>query len=145
MITSADTIFYNRSKIDSLALNADAAFINDKYWLVAPFQLIWDANNTSITDKKDVTAPISGITMNQLTVVYSDVGGYTPGDAYDFFYDDNYKVREWNYRKSNADKPTLTTTWDDYQSFNNIEVATKHQDSTGNFTLYFTNISIKKD
>ncbi|HLW31945.1 MAG TPA: hypothetical protein VKX40_06770 [Aequorivita sp.] len=145
MQTAIDTTIYNRSKLDSLALNADAAFINDKYWLLAPFQIIWDASSITITEKQEVIAPISQDTLNQLTVVYSDEGGYTPGDAYDFFYDEDYKIKEWNYRKKNSQEPTLTTTWEDYKDFNTIEVATKHQDSTGSFTLYFTNISVKKE
>lgn len=145
MQTPTDTTIYNRSKMDSLEMTADAAFINDKYWLLAPFQIVWDANSITLSEKQDVIAPISRDTLNRLTVVYSDEGGYTPGDAYDFFYDEDYKIKEWNYRKGNSKEPTLTTTWEDYEDFNNIEIATKHRDSTGDFTLYFTNISVKKE
>ena len=62
-VTSAtDTLTYNRNNIDSLSLQADKAFINDKYWLHAPFNLIWD-EGTTITESKDVIAPISKDTL----------------------------------------------------------------------------------
>ncbi len=144
MITAEDTISYNRSNMDSLTLKTDAAFINDKYWLLAPYQLVWD-EGTTFTEKENAVAPISKDTLQQLTIIYNNEGGYTPGDAYDFFYDSNYKIKEWNYRKENSDIPTMSTTWEDYEKFNGIEIAKTHQDSTGNFKLYFTNISVKKE
>lgn len=144
LISEKDTTSYNRSQMDSLHLKTDAAFINDKYWLLAPFQLVWD-KGIIMTEEQNALAPISKDTLHQLTIVYPDQGGYTPGDAYDFFYDENHKIREWNYRKSNAQTPTMSTTWEDYQSFNGIEIATTHRDSTGNFKLYFTNISVKTE
>jgi len=39
----------------------------------------------------------------------------------------------------------MTTTWEGYENFNGIEIAKKHKDSIGNFKLYFTNISVKKE
>lgn len=144
MISAEDTITYNRAQMDSLIMKTDAAFINDKYWLLAPFQLVWDEGIT-FSEKENVVAPISNDTLSQLTIVYGNEGGYTPGDAYDFFYDKNFKIKEWNFRKANADKPSMTTTWEDYENYNGIEIAKTHKDSTGNFKLYFTNISVKKE
>ncbi|MBB6680737.1 hypothetical protein H4O20_04710 [Aequorivita sp. 609] len=143
MTSANDTISYNRSQLDSLNFETDAAFINDKYWLLTPFQLKWDENIT-ISEKKNIVAPISKDTLNQITIVYGSEGGYTPGDAYDFFYDEDFKIREWNYRKGNADTPSLSTTWEDYENFNGIEIAKTYKDSTGGFKLYFTDISVKK-
>lgn len=143
MTSANDTISYNRSQLDSLNFETDAAFINDKYWLLTPFQLKWDENIT-ISEKKNIVAPISKDTLNQITIVYGSGGGYTPGDAYDFFYDEDFKIREWNYRKGNADTPSLSTTWEDYENFNGIEIAKTYKDSTGGFKLYFTDISVKK-
>lgn len=143
MTSAKDTVAYNRATMDSLQQKTDAAFINDKYWLLAPFQLVWDKDIT-FSEKEKAVAPISKDTLSQLTIAYPDQGGYTPGDAYDFFYDENFKIREWNYRKADTPQPTMTTTWQDYKNFNGLDIATKHQDSTGSFKLYFTNISVKK-
>lgn len=137
------SINYNRAQMDSLTMETDSGFINDKYWLLAPFQIAWD-EGTTFSEKENVLAPISKDTLNQLTIVYGNDGGYTPGDAYDFFYDKNYKIREWNYRKGNSETVSMSTTWEDYENFNGLEIAKTHKDSTGNFKLYFTNISVKK-
>ncbi len=136
------TINHNRSSMDSLTMQTDAKFINDKYWLLAPFQIAWD-EGTTFYEKEKVLAPISKDTLNQLTIVYGNVGGYTPGDAYDFFYDKNYKIKEWNFRQGNSEAVSMSTTWEDYENFNGLEIARTHKDSTGNFKLYFTNISVK--
>ncbi len=144
MISSNDTVNYNRAKMDSLVIKTDAAFINDKYWMLAPFQLVWD-KGMEFSEKKNVVAPISKDTLNQLTIVYPNDGGYTPGDAYDFFYDKNFRIKEWNYRKGNSPDPNLTATWEDYKNFDGIDIATMHRNETGDFKLYFTDISVKAD
>ncbi|MAP79746.1 MAG: hypothetical protein CL526_01535 [Aequorivita sp.] len=141
MISAQDTINYNRLKVDSLTLKTDAAFINDKYWLLTPFQLIWD-KNLKFSTVTNVVAPISKDTLNKLTVLYPNEGGYTPGDAYDFFYDENYIIKEWNYRKANTATPSLTTTWEQNKTFNGLSIATVYKDSAETFKLYFTNISV---
>ena len=143
MISGKDTVNYNRSKMDSIIIKTDGAFINDKYWLLAPYQLVWD-EGTTFSEKEHAIAPISKDTLSQLTIVYGNEGGYTPGDAYDFFYDSNFKIKEWNYRESNSDTISMSTTWEDYENFNGLEIAKTHKDSSGNFRLYFTGISVKK-
>ncbi|WP_245617570.1 hypothetical protein [Siansivirga zeaxanthinifaciens] len=40
LISGNDTISYNSNSLDSLSLKADKGFINDKFWLLAPFQLV---------------------------------------------------------------------------------------------------------
>lgn len=144
MITSDDTVIYNRKKMDSTSEKADKAFINDKFWLLAPFQPVWD-KGIRISQENNVVAPISKNALGKMTVVYGNEGGYTPGDAYDFFYDENFKIKEWNYRKANDPNPTLTTTWEDYMDFDGLQIATNHKDETGDFRLYFTNISVKTE
>jgi len=141
--SKTDTIHYNRNNLDSLLLSTDAAFINDKYWLLAPFNLVWDTG-FNYSEKENIIAPISKDTLNKLTIVYNNEGGYTPGDAYDFYYGNDFIIREWTYRKGNDSLPSLITTWEDYQVFNELNIAKTHKDSTGNFKLYFTNISVKK-
>ncbi len=141
LYSSNDTIQYNRKNLDSISLPADRAFINDKYWLLAPFNLVWD-EGISLSQKDSASAPISKKTMQQLTVVYGDQGGYTPGDAYDFFFENDFQIKEWIFRKSNDTVPSLITTWEDYKDFNGIKIATMHQNPEGTFKLYFTNIEV---
>jgi len=135
-------VYYQNSQLDSLQIAADQAFINDKYWLLAPFNLVWD-KGTTISEKKNQIAPISKDTLNMLTIIYGEEGGYTPGDAYDFFFGKDYIIKEWVFRKGNDTVPSLTTTWEDYGEFNGLKIARMHKDATGNFKLYFTTISVK--
>ena len=141
MISGKDTITYNRKSVDSTSINADKSFINDKYWLLAPFQLVWD-HGTQISEPSKEAAPISKIEMNKITLTYPSNGGYTPGDAYDFYYDDDYIVREWIYRKENSKEPSMTTTWEDYENFNGIKIAKTHKRPDANWTLHFTKIKV---
>jgi len=142
MTSAKDTVRYNRKSIDSVSKNADKAFINDKFWLLAPFNLVSDTGVT-FTEKQGVSAPISGEKLNQLTAVYSNDGGYTPGDAYDFYYNLDYKIKEWSFRKGNQKKPNFSTTWEAYDTLNNITLSKTRNDSIGFFSVYFTSISVK--
>lgn len=144
LITAEDTLQYNQNTMDSIALKADVNFINDKFWLLAPLNLAWD-EGTTFTKKDSVTAPISKKTLQQLTVTYSDEGGYTPGDAYDIYYNNNMFLEEWVFRKGNDSLPSMVTTWEEYQDFNGIKIATKHQNPEETFSLYFTNIEVTKE
>ena len=141
-ITSTDTISYNRSALDSISLKVDTGFINDKFWLLIPFQLLWDSGTTISTPVK-TEAPISKTALNKITLTYSNDGGYTPGDAYDIFYDDHFLIKEWIFRKANQKEPSMMTTFENYKDINGLKLAADHKKPNGNWNLNFTNISIK--
>jgi hypothetical protein len=144
MMTATDTVRYKRSEMDSTQLKADQAFINDKYWLLAPYQLVWDQRNSTLSEKSSQIAPISGDTLNMLSITYSNDGGYTPGDAYDFYFGKDFTVKEWVFREANDSVATMTNTWEDYEDFNGIKIAKMHKDTTGGFEVYYTGISVQK-
>ncbi len=144
LVSGLDTLTYNRKQVDTVSLNADKAFINDKFWLLAPFQLVWDAG-TQISEPVKAESPISKTQMNKITITYTNDGGYTPGDAYDFYFGDNYIIKEWVFRKGNSKDASLTTTWEDYKNYNGLQIATTHKKPEGNWKLHFTGITIKTD
>ncbi|MCT4628254.1 hypothetical protein [Winogradskyella sp.] len=139
--SSLGALKYNRNKIDSISLDADKAFINDKYWLLVPFQLVWDTTAT-ISESKKMVSPIKKDTLQMITITYPNEGGYTPGDAYDIYYDKNYMIKEWVFREGNSKEPTLTNTFENYQDFNGIKIAIDHKKEGGNWNLNFTDVSI---
>lgn len=141
MISKGDTIAYNRTKIDSTSLGADRAFINDKYWFLAPYQLVWD-KGTTISEPKKELAPISNVEMNKITLTYPNEGGYTPGDAYDFYFGDDFIIKEWIFRRGNSEEPSLMTTWEDYEDFHGMKISKKHRNAEDDWALYFTGIDI---
>jgi hypothetical protein len=142
LITGNDTIAFNRKSVDSTSLNADKGFINDKYWLLAPFQLAWD-QDTNISEATKSEAPMSKTQLNKITLTYPNEGGYTPGDAYDFYYGDDFLIKEWVYRQGNAKEPSMITSWGNYQDFNGVKIGLDHLKPEGDWKLYFTGVKVE--
>ncbi|MBE15487.1 MAG: hypothetical protein ABNH00_09810 [Dokdonia sp.] len=138
-----DTITYNRKQLDSTVVQADQAFINDKFWLLAPYQLVWD-EGTTITTQDTATAPISKQKTKMLTIVYGDQGGYTPGDAYDFYYDDDFMIKEWVYRKGNQEEPSMMTTFEAYTETQGLKIPLVHYGPDNDLKLYFTDVRAQR-
>lgn len=138
-----DAVSYNKTAVDSSLVTIDAAFVNDRFWLLAPFNLVWDKDNYHFTHTTNIPAPISGKPMHKLTIVYKAKGGYTPGDAYDFYFGDDYLLREWVFRKSNQPEPSLATTWEAYKEFNGVKLATEYRREDPGYLLHFTNLTLR--
>lgn len=134
---------YNRKNIDSTNTKINAAFINDKFWLLAPYQLVWDAHNFTHEHTPASVAPISKKPMQKITIVYGSEGGVTPGDAYDFYFEDDFILKEWIFRKGNQTEPSMITTWEDYADIKGLKIAKAHKKEGENFNLYFTGIEVK--
>lgn len=144
LITERDTILYNRTKMDTIVTKFDRGFINDKFWLLIPFQLVWD-ESANISEPVTAKSPIAGIEMNKIILTYTNLGGYTPGDAYDIYYNNDYIIKEWGFRKGNQDKAGLINTFENHQDFNGLKIALDHKKATGDWNLQITNISVKLD
>lgn len=119
---------------------ADQKFINDTYWLLFPFQLVWSDFNMEQTNSAE--APISKEEMQQLSINFEEVGGYTPGDTYHIYFKDDMLLQEWTYVSSNG--RNLSTTWEDYEDFEGIKIAKMHKSEDGSFQLFFTDIEVIK-
>jgi len=142
LIKDGKRLDFNRDRILSdEELAADKNFINDVYWLLAPYKLVWDDHKTFSEPVMDL-APISQDSLQKLTIVYEGEGGYTPGDAYDFYLDQNNMVKEWIYRENNSTSNCMITTWESYKDFEGLKIATMHQNDNGVFKLYFTGIKV---
>lgn len=119
----------------------DQKFVNDSYWLLFPFQMMW--SDAEISDEETAEAPISHEKMNKITVAYSDQsGGYTPGDTYDVFFDDDLMIREWIYKPANG-KSQMATTWEDYEDFDGLKIAKDHKSADGSFELFFSGVNVE--
>lgn len=138
----AETITYNRNNIDSTSVETDKAFINDKFWALIPFQLIWDESAT-ISEKASAHSPVKNEVCFKITITYPSEGGYTPGDAYDIYFNQDYIIREWNYRKANSPEPSLSNTFENYQNFKGLLIAQEHKKSEGDWNLLLRNIKVE--
>ena len=137
-------ISYIRHEMDSTHIAADRGFINDKFWLLVPFQLVWDTSAT-ISDPVVAKSPIKNEDLNMITLLYGSEGGYTPGDAYDIYYDENYMIKEWTFRQGNSEAPSLSNTFENYRNFNGIKIAIDHKKDEGTWNLNFADVSITLD
>ncbi|MDC3260833.1 hypothetical protein OAU59_02885 [Winogradskyella sp.] len=104
--------------------------------------MVWDTSAT-ISDVSKATAPISKTEMDMITILYPSEGGYTSGDAYDIYFNEDYMIKEWTFRKGNSPEPSLSTTFENYKEFNGIKIAIDHKQEGSSWNLNFTNVSIK--
>jgi hypothetical protein len=121
---------------------ADAAFINDSYWLLFPFRVVWDSGTTLTLGEVDTAAPLGVAAEKKLTVTYTGVDGYTPGDAYDLFIGVDRRIAAWIFRKGNAAVPTRLSTWEDYREIGGLQIAHEHKGPEG-FRVWFTGVSVE--
>lgn len=119
---------------------ADKGFINDKYWLMYPFQLAWDSGYTYEVEE-NVPAPISGNSSTKLIIIYNSEDGYTPGDAYDLYLDEDHLITEWVFRRGNGPDGRAIT-WEAEKDFKGIKFATEHKNDEGMKFIWFTNIQV---
>lgn len=117
----------------------DQKFINDTYWLLFPFQLIW--SDYEFEHNRQAVTPISQQEMEHLKIMYPAEGGYTPGDTYHLYLQEDYMIREWIYESSNGRR--MATTWEDHKTFNGITIAQMHKSEDGSFQLFFTDINVE--
>lgn len=131
---------YDTTTEDLKKLNA--RFTNDEYWLIYPYHLAWD-KGFELVDGKMQAAPISGKSLQKFTTKYNKTDGFTPGDWYDVYVDENNRIQEWAYFKEGAAEPSLMTSWEDYKDFNGMKLAQMHKSKDGNFKIFFTGIQVK--
>lgn len=141
MTRNGETTEYNRNSMDSVAINADKSFINDKFWALIPFQLVWDTS-ASISESTIEKSPVLEQNLNKITITYPNEGGYTPGDAYDIYFDDDYIIKEWIYRRGNAPEPSLSNTFENYSDYNGIKVAQDHKFAGSDRNLLVRNVKV---
>jgi len=141
LMAQGDTLTYNRKEVDSTLASHDASFINDKYWFLAPYQLMWDRESFTYEHIEETASPVGGTPMQKLTIVYGNDGGYTPGDAYDLYLDKDYMVREWTFRRGNKPAPGSDATWEGYETHGGLQLATMHH-LGGGARLYFTGVKV---
>ena len=141
MKTQDTTLTYKNDEIKEEITFADRGFVNDKYWLLFPYQLVWD-DNFDYEVAEQVAAPISGEMMQEIAIMYKNEAGYTPGDTYHIYVGENKMIREWTYTPSGSDQPRMATTWEDYEDFKGLKIARMHKSRDGNFKIFFTDISV---
>jgi hypothetical protein len=120
-------------------------FINDSYWLLFPFQLVW-SNPTMTFSELPQLLPMSQDTAIRYTAQWPSEGGYTPGDAYDLYLDPTTGlIQQWAFRRGGAPGSGRPATWEDHQQLGPILVSLDHHgpapaNEDAGFRLWFTDV-----
>ena len=112
-----DWITYNRNNMNEEIKEIDSHFINDSYWPLFPFHLVWDSD--VVIDVENINQNISpgSEAIKKVIVKYGSDKGYTPGDVYELFVNDKYLIVNWVYKRNGSEKPGVVTTWGNYKEF----------------------------
>jgi hypothetical protein len=143
-------VTYVRSQLSSQPANVkdeiDHGFVNDQYWLVFPFHVVWDSG-ANVEDKGMHKLPNGKGTARQVVVKYpSEGGGYTPGDTWELFVGKDNRVEYMVYHRGGPVKPSLVSvTWADYKKAGPLLVSTDHRGTADGkpVQVFFSNVAVK--
>jgi hypothetical protein len=141
------TVGYRRADLstqpDAVKKVIDPAFLNDQYWLVLPFHVVWDG--AAVTDAGKQKLPLGGGSAEELVVKYAS-GGYSPGDTWDLYIGRGDRIVQMVYHRGGSAKPsTVTVRWTDYKKAGPLLVALDHRGNADGTParVFFTNVSVK--
>ena len=142
-------VTYQRSQLgsqnDMVKNEVDPGFVNDQYWLLFPFHMIWDGSPT-VTDDGMQKLPLAKTNARRLVVKYPSDGGYTPGDTWTLYIGPDKRVREFEYHRGGSKKPSVViATWAGYKKAGPLLVSTEHRGTADGAPvhIYFSNVSVQ--
>jgi hypothetical protein len=142
-------VTYVRSQISSqpdvVKNEIEPGFINDQYWLVFPFHVVWDTG-AKVEDKGMQKLPMGKGSARQVVVTYPSNGGYTPGDTWTLFVGTDNRVKEFVFRHGGNVKPGVTiTTWADYKKAGPLLISLDHRGTADGKPahIFFTDVAVK--
>jgi hypothetical protein len=138
---NGDVITYSKNNIDEGYVDTDKAFVNDSFWLLFPFHLVWD--DIDYTFEENAISPLNQAESSKLIVRYPKEGGYTPGDRYDIYLNEDFHIIEWSYHPRGQEEPGLINTFEDLSNFDGIYVNLVHSNPNSGFQLVFRDVSFK--
>jgi hypothetical protein len=142
-------VTYTRSQLDTQPAEVkdqvDPAFMNDQYWLVFPFHVVWDTS-ADVKDEGMQKLPLGKGSADRVVVKYPSQGGYTPGDTWTLFVGPDHRVRQFIYHRGGSKKPTVVImTWADYKKAGPLLVSMDHRGTADGkpIHLFFSDVAVK--
>jgi len=138
---------YLRSQLSSQAAvvkdEIDPAFINDQYWLLFPFHLVWDSS-AKIEDTGMHTLPLGKGSARRVVVTYLPEG-YSPGDTWELFVGPDNRIREWVYHHGGSPPWTGVWSWEDHKRAGPLLVSLNHHGKVGDkpVQVFFSEVAVK--
>lgn len=91
-------------------------FCNDSFWLIAPYKVRDPGTKRSLVSSDDGPA---------LLVTYES-GGVTPGDAYLWLLDENFRPKAWQIWADILPIGGLEFTWENWQPYRGAWISNEH-------------------
>lgn len=137
------SLSYNRRTEAKVHERIERGFINDSYWLLFPFHMVWDFGATVTLDGTQ-PLPIPPGEAQRLTVRYAAHVGFTPGDVYELYVGPDQRILQWVFRAGGKGEPRPAT-WADHRRLGPIVVSLDHRGPAGQFRLWFSDVSAEVD
>ena len=121
------------------------AFVNDQYWLIFPFHVVWD-EGADVQDLGMQKLPLGKGSARRVVVQYSSEGGYSPGDTWELYVGSDNRVEELVYRRGGPQKPSVVVaTWAGYKKAGPLLIASDHRGTADGkpMRVFFSNVSVK--
>jgi hypothetical protein len=141
-------VTYSRSQLASQSAivknEVDPGFVNDQYWLLFPFHLVWDGG-AAIQDDGKQKLPLGKGSAKRVAVKYSG-GGYTPGDTWNLYVGTDGRIRELEFHHGGDAKPSVVlATWADYKKAGPLLLSLDHRGTADGkpLRLFFSNVAVK--
>jgi len=139
---------YVRSQLSSQPAvvqdEVDPAFVNDQYWLILPFHVVWDGANVEDTGMQKL--PLGKGSARRVVVKYPSEGGYSPGDTWELYVGSDNRVEALVYRRGGPQKPSVVVaTWAGYKKAGPLLIASDHRGTADGkpMRVFFSNVSVK--
>lgn len=120
---------YQRSQLSSqtpvVKDEIDPAFINDQYWLLFPFHLVWDSG-AKVDETGMHKLPLGKGSARRIVVTYP-AEGYSPGDTWELFVGTDNRIQEWVYHHAGNPPWTGVWSWEDYKKAGPLLVSLNHR------------------
>lgn len=142
-------VTYQRSQLssqsDAVKNEIDPAFVNDQYWLLFPFHVVWDTSAT-VENAGMHKLPLGKTSAQRVVVKYPSEGGYTPGDTWELYVGAGKRVEELIYRRGGPKKPSVViATWAGYKKAGPLLISTDHRGTADGkpLRISFSGVSVK--
>ena len=129
---------------DALVKTAYGRFVNDSYWLLAPWK-IFDPGVTLAHDgEKPCPGELPGGNLcDVLRLSFGETVGLTPKDVYWMWITrEGRRLVGWQYVVGGAQEPPSTALWKDWQTFEGVALSLQKEVLGRPIVLAFENVSV---
>jgi hypothetical protein len=122
----------------------DPDFLNDNYWLILPFHIVWDTDAT-VEDAGMHNLPLGEGSAEKVAVKYPSNGGYSQGDTWELYIGTDGRIEELAYHAGAPTKHDVIATWADYKKAGPLLVSLEHRGTNDGQPahVFFSKLAVK--